>query len=378
MLAAVVFTGTGVLPLYLVSSQILQLSDDLGFGVGQLAIATSTFTGLSALVGGPAGGLVARIGATRGFRIGAALTVIACALAALATVSWLIPVATGVAGAGNGLIQVAANLAIFDGVRQGRQGVAFGAKQAAIPLAGVLAGLALPVIGLAIGWRWGFVFAATLGLALLFSVPVFDTEGTTHRAETSTGRLPRSLVPIALAGLVGAIAGNGVALFVVPSAVEIGIGEAAAGAVLAASSVLVVAMRVGAGWVVDRRGSTGHLEMAALAATGALGAFALMSATTPGLYLVALPIVLLGAWGWPGIFFYTVVRSFPEIPARASGLVLSGNLTGTLIGPVVVGAFAGRGDYPSAWLFVGLAAAVSAAGFAVAHRMARPVAPMIA
>ncbi len=370
-MAAVAFTGCGVLPLFLVSAQILQIDQALGFGVAHLAIAAGAFMATSALTAGPAGGVVARVGPTRGLRLGACLTLVSSALAASAAAPWLIPVATGVGGVGNGLIQVAANLAIFDGVRAGRQGVAYGMKQAAVPLASVLAGASLPLVGLAVGWRWGFMGAALLGLVLAVVTPRFDTTIVSERAEAARGRVPAALLPLAMAGFTGAIAGNGVALFVVPSAVEIGISEAAAGAVLAACSSLVVGVRVGVGWFVDRRDSSGHLEMMALSGTGAIGALILMTASVPALYLVALPLTLLGTWGWPGVFFFTVVNSFAEIPARASGLVLAGNFTGTLLGPVVVGLFAARGDYRAAWLFVGLVAAASTAAFLLADKLWR-------
>jgi hypothetical protein len=110
--------------------------------------------------------------------------------------------------------------------------------------------------------------------------------------------------------------------------------------------------------------------MMILAGAGAVGALVLANAAVPALYLIALPVALLGAWGWPGVFFFTVVKTFPAIPARASGLVLAGNQTGTLIGPAVVGLFAARGDYRTAWLFVAAAAMVATAGFAYAHRIA--------
>jgi MFS family permease len=62
------------------------------------------------------------------------------------------------------------------------------------------------------------------------------------------------------------------------------------------------------------------------------------------------------------------VHSFPDSPARASGLVLSGNLTGTVIGPLVVGSLAARGDYHAAWLFVTVACAVACIAFALGNR----------
>jgi nitrate/nitrite transporter NarK len=156
--------------------------------------------------------------------------------------------------------------------------------------------------------------------------------------------------------------------------VDIGIEEAAAGAVLAGCSLLVVLVRLGVGWLVDRNQSIGLTEMAWMAGAGALGAIVLFGATTPALYLVAMPIALLGAWGWPGVIFFTVVHSYPDQPARASGVVLSGNLTGTVVGPLVVGSLAGRGNYPAAWLFVTVMSIVAAGAFVVSLRLRnRPV-----
>jgi MFS family permease len=141
--------------------------------------------------------------------------------------------------------------------------------------------------------------------------------------------------------------------------------------VLAGCSLLVVLVRFGAGWLVDRNRSIGLAEMAWLTGVGAVGALALFATSAPGLYLVAMPIAVLGAWGWPGVIFFTVVHSYPDQPARASGLVLSGNLTGTVIGPVVVGALAGRGNYPGAWLFVTVTSAVATVAFVASQRLRR-------
>jgi MFS family permease len=366
----VVYTGVCLLPLALVSAQVLQL-EEIGFGVGQLGLAIAAYFGAAALTANPAGRLMGRIGPGRGLRIGGFLVVVACLIAGTATVWWLIPVATAAGGVANGIIQVASNLAIFDGVDRARQGLGFGAKQASVPLATTLAGISLPVIGLVFGWRWVFALAGGLALVLALSAP--DLAGRTgeSRRESRMGRPPSSLYLLALGGFAGAMAGNGLSLFVVPSAVDIGIVEAAAGAVLAVCSLLVVLVRLGAGWTVDRNESLGLVEMAWMTGVGALGAFVLFATSTPLLYLIAMPIALLGAWGWPGVIFFTVVHSFPESPARASGLVLSSNLTGTVIGPLVVGSMAGRANYPGAWLFVTVSCAVATVAFALSHRARR-------
>jgi len=375
LLAAVVYTGVGVLPLFLISAQILQLEREIGFGVGRLGLATAAYFGAAALAANPAGRVVARVGPGHSLRIGGFLTLASCVIAGTATTWWLFPVATTVGGAANGLIQVASNLAIFDGVAIRRQGLGFGAKQASVPMASVLAGISLPLIGLVFGWRWVFAFAGLIALTLAISAPQLDMARAAERNEGRIGRPPLSLLLLSLGGITGAMAGNGLSLFIVPSAVDIGISEAAAGAVLAACSFLVVAVRIGAGWLVDRNQSRGHLEMAWLAGAGAVGALVLLMSSAPGLYLVSMPIAVLGAWGWPGIFFFTVVHSYPEFPARASGLALSGNLTGTVIGPLVVGSLAGRSNYPGAWLFVTVMSAVSAVALVASYR-ARAKAPV--
>lgn len=369
LLTAMVYTGAGVLPLFLVSTQVLQLEEDIGFDVGTLGLATAAFFAAAAIAANPAGRLVSRRGPSLGLRLGITATILSCGLAAMAWVWWVIPIAAALGGVGNGLIQVSSNIAIFDGVRLGRQGLAFGSKQAAVPIASIVAGLSLPVIGLVFGWRWVFVGAALLALILWSSVPRLASRHSEPRVETSIGRPSSSLIWLGVAGIAGAAAGNGLSLFVVPSAVDIGIPEGAAGAVLAICSLAVVALRVGTGWLVDRRESSGYVEMAWMAGVGTVGALVLMTAQAPPLYLVAMPIALLGAWGWPGIIFFTVVHSYPDYPARASGLVLSSNLSGTLVGPLVVGALAGRGAYPTAWLFVSVCSAIAAVGFVVAGRL---------
>lgn len=372
LLTAVIYTGVGMLPIFLISTQVFQIEADIGFGVRHLAIATTCFFAAAALASNVGGSIVSRLGPAVGIRLGSAMTIVACSIAGLAGSAWMIPLAAVFGGIGNGVIQVGSNVAIFDGVRPTRRGLAYGAKQAAVPTASILAGLALPAVGLLLGWRWVFAGAVALALVLAWSTPELASGNGARRVEQPVGRLSTSMVWLGIAGLTGATAGSGLSLFVVPSAVDIGIGEAAAGAVLAVCSALVVVVRIGVGWLVDRRRSSGHREMAVIAGVGAVAASVLMAAHAPTLYLASMPIALLGTWGWQGVIFYTLVTTYPEIPAKASGMLLSGNLTGTLIGPLVVGAFAGRGNYPGAWLFVSVCAALGAVGFLVARHFTEP------
>lgn len=170
---------------------------------------------------------MARIGDAEGFRILAPLTVAWCLSAALATVPWVVPVPTELGGPGNGPIQVAANLTIFDRAIIALQGVAYGAKQAVVPTASLLGGLSLRVSD----WRLGGVghSSAQRRRPGAGRVPAtVRNDRVEERAEAGRGRLPHSA-----GGFAGAFAGNGAALFVVPSAVDVGIGQATARGVLA-------------------------------------------------------------------------------------------------------------------------------------------------
>ena len=54
----------------------------------------------------------------------------------------------------NVLGQLSSNLTLAQHVPASRLGLSFGLKQAAIPLATLLSGAAVPAVALTIGWRW--------------------------------------------------------------------------------------------------------------------------------------------------------------------------------------------------------------------------------
>jgi hypothetical protein len=59
-------------------------------------------------------------------------------------------------------IEPACNWLLVRSVPTGQQGLAFGMKQAANPLAASLSGLAVPVLGMTVGWRWAFALVGLL------------------------------------------------------------------------------------------------------------------------------------------------------------------------------------------------------------------------
>ncbi|HEY5650123.1 MAG TPA: MFS transporter [Acidimicrobiia bacterium] len=371
LVTAVIYVMLGILPLYLTSAQVVSLSEELAFGTARLGIATAVHFGVGAAVAHPVGRVVERLGATVGLQLGSAAAAMAGLLAAAAGEWWVLLFVAGLGGVANSFMQVSTNVVLARDAAYRRQGVGFGAKQGAVPLSGAFAGLLLPVVGVAVGWRWTYVLAAALALGSIAFAPqlVNPTHGVTRkRAAGERSPLSAALWWMALGGVFGGAAGNGLSLFVVPSAVEAGFSEAFAGGFLAVSSVLVFTTRIAAGWSADRSASSGHREMIALLGFGTLACTALALSSSPVAFGVAMPLAMIGSWGWPGLVYFTVVRIHPEAAARASGVILAGNLTGTLLGPLAVGFIGERGSFSTAWAMLAAFSAVSVSGMVMSRR----------
>ena len=367
------FVAIGVMPLYLTSAQVVSLDSALGFDAGRLSIGTAIYFGLAAVVAQPVAKIVSTIGAQRGLQVGALFSLIGSVAAATA-VSWLaLLVAVGCAGLANAFMQVSTNIVLALGAAFHRQGLSFGAKQGAVPLSSAAAGVLLPSVGVSFGWRWPYVFAIALAVLVTFLAPVVD-DRPSREPRASNGRRPPlslALKLLAVGGACGGAAGNGLSLFFVPAAVDIGITEARAGAILAVASASVFLLRVAVGAFADRVGSTGHGEMMVILALGAVASFGLAFVNSADAFVIVMPLALLGSWGWPGLIYFTVVRIHPEATARASGVILASNLTGTLVGPSVVGQLADRSHYTAAWVFVGVLGVVASAFMGMSWSMTR-------
>ncbi|MEU8612356.1 MFS transporter, partial [Actinoplanes sp. NPDC048791] len=170
-------------PVFLVGGLAVQISDELGFGPAGLGLAVSAYFGASALASVPAGALVERYGSTTIARAGIALAAASLLTIAVAARSLWSLIAILALGAGaNAMGQLASNTSLSRHVPVRRQGLSFGVKQAAIPVSSLLAGAAVPVVALTLGWRWAFVFAAAGAVAALWLVPVEREDGRAAKA----------------------------------------------------------------------------------------------------------------------------------------------------------------------------------------------------
>jgi MFS family permease len=342
------------LPVLLLGGLALLVRADLHFGELGLGIAIGAFFTASALVSLPAGAVSDRVGPVQTMALGLVLTagtlvgvaVLPTSLGGL--LPWLV-----VGGIANAFIQVGANHLLAVDVPRRQQGIAYGVKQSAVPLAAVLAGLSVPAIGLTVGWRAAYAAAALVGLVVLWTIwrGVRGQEREDTTAERSADAPRLALVVLALGAAFGTTAANALAGFSVSSSVDAGMAQDVAGLLLTAGSLLGMASRIGSGWVADRIGWGSLLLAAGLLAIGAVG-YAGMAARPPAIALVPMTLLaFMGGWGYQGLVLLAVARTNPGAPASAMAIVRIGPNTGAVVGPLAFGALVEAAGYQVAWAF---------------------------
>jgi MFS family permease len=364
---AVTTTTVCTLPVFLTGGLAVQISAELGFDPAGLGLVVALFFAVSALASLPSGWLVERFGSvptSRAAVIGAALVMTAMALVAHSYAALVVILLCGAWC--NVLGQLASNLTLARYVPAERLGLSFGVKQAAIPIATLLAGAAVPAVALTVGWRWAYAIGAALALLALWLTPRESI-----RRERSAGKGERAtaaLTVIAVAAGLAASASTALGIFLVASAVDRGVDAGLAGLTLTLGSIVGLVLRLVHGWLADRR-SGGHI--AVVAGSLLLGAGGLALLAVPGSVALVLGTVLgfgLG-WAWPGLLQFAVVRLNPSAPAAATSIVQVGVYGGGFAGPIGFGFLATHFSFPVAWLAGAASMLVAAALMVVGRRM---------
>jgi predicted MFS family arabinose efflux permease len=235
-------------------------------------------------------------------------------------------------------------------------------KQAAIPICTLLAGAAVPVVALTLGWRWAFVLAAGLALA---AIPLVPAEQRHTRRAHADGRdqATAALIVLGAAATLAGGAANALGTFLVDSAVERGVSPGPAGLALTLGGAVCAFARIVGGWQADRFPTRQVGMIAGLLAAGAIGLALLAVPGTPA--MVAGVVLGFGlGWSWPGLMNFAVVRLHPQAPAAATSITQTGVYAGGCLGPLCLGALASVAGYPTMWA-VAAASMVSAAGLMI-------------
>ena len=367
MIVGVGLVVTGAVPGFLAASLAPRIRGDFAFGESALGIAAAVFYIVS-MIGSPAlARLVERVGAERGMQLCAAATFTAClGIVGLAQSALSLTALLALAGVGNALASPAVSLMLRAEVPDAQHGLAFGAQQAGAPIGSLLAGLALPAVAIPFGWRWGYLAAALLAVALVAAAP--PSTGGPGRANVS--ERVRGLGVVHVLGLVAFLAsaaGVGFISFLVTYSVDNGIDEGAAGLLLAAVSLCAATARIVLGLRADRGGQEALRPLAAMFLISTLG-YGLLIAGEPAAIVVAALLAGSFGWAWPGALNLAVVQRSPGAPAWAVGVMMTGLFAGAIAGPVAIGVLADHDLWTPAWLMCAVFALLAAATVVAVRR----------
>jgi len=395
---------TNLSPL-LSSGLAVQIQDDLDFDDAALGLTVGAFYLAGALGSVLSGRIVERVGPRAALRFTALSTAGVLLATGAAAGSWAaLTGLVGLAGLANALAQPATNLYIARGVRPGRQGLAIGIQKSGIPAAALLGGLAVPTLGLTVGWSWAFVIGALLALASSAYVPSVPpkpewsasaaveakattgasteaaaaqtpneapagrSSGGSKAAESSasaTSARPdvptRLLAALATATGLAAAGSGSLSGFFVVSSVGTGVDEGMAGFLLGAGSLVGIAVRLILGAMADR-GAIGAWNTLTVMFLVAAASFGGLATGSEAVLIAVLPFAFATAFAWPSLYHLAVVRANPSAPGAATGITMTGSYTGAVGGPLVFGLVADFASYGWAWgvavVFMAAAAAV--------------------
>jgi len=263
-------------------------------------------------------------------------------------------------GFSNGIANPAGSEALQRFTPDARRNVVFSIKQAGIPLGGVIAGLAVPLLVEAFGWRTALAIAAVAIAAVTLAMWPFQRRIDEPRRDAAAFR-PMSLAGLAsplrslkrgpgiwrivLAGTALSVAQASWFTFVVAYAV-VGLKHSltVAGLVFAVMQATSVMGRIVVGWLADRTGS-GAMTLAVGAVASACATI-LLGFTGPHWPLWALmtlaAVAGVAVSGWNGVQVAEVARRSPRelVGETASGNVILVFLCHTIT-PIVFAAFVG-------------------------------------
>lgn len=364
ILAAFGASATGSMLPFLTGALAPQIQADLGIGDAAFGAAVSVVFATGGLGVMPAGALVDRVGWRLGIQSAAVFGFFAILGIGLLSRSYSLLIGFlflgGIAQAQAG---PAGSLAIVERVPSERRGTAFGMKQTAAPAMATLSGLAIPTVAMTIGWRWAYVFMATIPVATYVLARRASRGSPTLAIGPGAGLRgalrAKSMGFFTVASAFGMASVGALTGFIVLAAVDDGLTPAQAGLLITIASLVGLGARIAAGVTADRLGVGGFPVAGTLLAVGSLG-FATLAVGRPAAIILGTLVAYAGGWGWTGLMQYGAVAAHPESPASAASIVQAGMSLGGAIGPVGYGVLASRVGYSTAWIVVALSTATAA------------------
>jgi predicted MFS family arabinose efflux permease len=369
-------TTASLVPLFLVAALMPRMAETFEGGIGALSVAVSAFF-IATAAGAPvAVWLIDRHAAATVLRASTALAAIATAGVAGAQDTPVVVVCLALAGVSHAAAYPAAGRLLASGVAARRRSLAAGLVGASVAAAPPLCGALAAALGPPFNWRGCMLVAAAL-LLLGAAAPVYAArgQGGARRARETLSRRDRAtLVLWCVAALLGAIASNVAAIFMVTLGVRAGLGGPTAAVVYSVAGVVSLCVRIAAGAFVDRRAADPVRSMALLMCLGTIGLVA-MSSSNEVVFVAGALFAAGTAQGWTGLLLSGTVRMFPRAPAMGGAAVQMWVYVGCAASPLGVALVADALSWRAAVFCAAVCGAVGAGLALTAANRAAGAAP---
>ena len=348
---------------------------ELDLSRAELGLVGSVNTAVGAVTSPITGRLTDRVGPRHSVSVLLGASALGMAVLAWSPSVWWLVVAAAIGGIPQGWGNPATNSLIATRIEPGRRGGVTGVKQSGVTLGVFLAGITLPILEQAWGWR-----GASLAFAVIFTVfavaihltlgpdpvdhAVVGAPDHTSAARARV-RLDPFVIRLAVYALLMGTAGGAVGRFFPLYAEEaLGFSLATAGLLSALGGLLGMVARVAVGrmaeiWITPTR----LLSLLAMVGVAYCLLLAVVDESTRGFLYLSPPLNAVGIAAWNTVAMLAIIMFFSKQQAgRASGVVMVGFLGGMSISAPLAGFAVDRlGTYWPVWLAAaGLAAVASA------------------
>lgn len=341
LLAAAMAAGTFAGPAFAVLARFI--IDDLSLTRAELGWVVAAFSTVGALASPSIGRATDAIGGRRTLAAIFLLSGLGMIAIAVAPSFWWLVLAGVLTGIGQASANPGTNKLISAHIPIGRRGAVTGLKQSGVQAGVFVAGLVLPSVALALGWRATMVVAGTLSLLILATVPTVipaDRAPASPRDSTGGPAWSPPVLWLTVYGFLMGMAGGAVNTYIPLFGEEaIGLSVTVAGSVAGVAGLVAVASRVIWARHSERDGryitSLGQIAALSVVFTGSL-----LLAPAGGAWLLWLGALGLAAsataWNAVGMLAVMVFAGH-ERAGGASGVVLLGFLAGLGLGPPAFG-----------------------------------------
>lgn len=341
--------------------------DDLSLSAARWGVVAGAVFFVGAFASPVLGPVADAIGGRRVFFAMYALLALAWSLMAGSSGFTALLLATSLTGLVRAASNPAGNRLVMAHAAPGAMGLVMGISKSGAQVAGVLTGVVLPPVALAIGWRGALltgVLLAALGVAWTVTAVPPDPPRASLRGQRSACRLPAGLLTWLLphAILVGFSLGSVNAFLPLYLVRDLGYAPSAAGLIAAVMSGVGIAGRILWGRqaeLFDRM----RAPLTLLTAGSAVGLLGIAAGThSPALLWSGALLFGATAFGWVPVCMLAIIREAPaSINGRVSGLVLMCYYLGSAVSPPALGALADRTEsFNATWLTVVVLMFVSA------------------